>query len=113
MEDIIADARALGNKIAAHPRTMSFVAAARAVSESKDAQAILKAYQEQVTRLQAAEQAGKPIEVSDKHALAESEARVAGNDLLKKMMKCQADYLEMMKRINDAIDEASAASQSK
>ena len=113
MQDIIADAKALGNKIAAHPRTVNFTTAARAVSESDDAQGILKQYQEQVTMLQAAEAAGKPIEVADKHALAESEAQVAGNDLLKKMMKCQADYLEMMKHINDAIDEAAAASQAK
>ena len=111
MEDIITDAKALGKKIAAHPRTIDFVTAARAVSESDEAQGILKQYQEQVVKLQAAEQAGKPIEVADKHALADLEAKVAGNDLLKRMMKCQADYLEMMKHINDAIDEAAAAAQ--
>ena len=111
MDDIITDAKALGKKIAAHPRTKDFLAAARAVAENNDSQQILKKYQEQATRLQALEQAGKPIEVADKHALADYEAQVAGDALLKKMMKCQADYLEMMKRINDAIDEATAASQ--
>ncbi len=54
MQDIIADAKALGNKIAAHPRTVNFTTAARAVSESDEAQGILKQYQQQVTKLQAA-----------------------------------------------------------
>jgi cell fate (sporulation/competence/biofilm development) regulator YlbF (YheA/YmcA/DUF963 family) len=107
MEDIIADARALGKKIAAHPRTATFLAAARAVAEDKSAQDILKSYQEQVNKIRQLEGAGKPLEPEDKHKLMDCEAKLAGNDKLKEMMKHQADYLEMMHRINSAIDEAS------
>lgn len=52
MEDIIADARSLGKKIASHPRMTAFMAAARAVSEDKEAQETLKAYQTQMERIQ-------------------------------------------------------------
>jgi cell fate (sporulation/competence/biofilm development) regulator YlbF (YheA/YmcA/DUF963 family) len=107
MEDIIAHARELGKKIAAHPRCSEFMAAAKAVAEDLEAQKILKAYQEQARRVQELSTAGKPIEVDDKHKLAETEAQVAGNDKLKDMLKHQADYLEMMNRINQAIDQAS------
>lgn len=107
MEDIIADARALGKKIAANERTRAFMTAARAVAEDRDAQGILKAYQDQVQVMQQAEASGKPIEPADKRKLADNEAAIAGNAKLKEMMKAQADYMEMMHRINNAIDEAS------
>ena len=107
MDDLIAAARELGKKIATHQRTRDFTAAAKAVAEDKEAQGILKAYQEQVEHLRNLEKSQKPIEVADKRKLADAEARVAGNEKLKNMMKQQADYLEMMHRINRAIDEAS------
>lgn len=112
MEDIIADARALGKKIAANPRTKSYMAAARAVAEDRDAQNILKAYQDQVMAIRQLEATGKPIEPSEKRKLVDCEAAVAGNGKLKEMMKAQADYLEMMHHINNAIDEASQSGAS-
>lgn len=105
MEDIIAHARELGKKIAAHPRCSEFMAAARAVAEDAEAQQVLKTYQEQLRKMQELTAAGKPIEVEDKHKLADCEARIAGNEKLKMMMKHQADYLEMMNRVNNAMDE--------
>jgi cell fate (sporulation/competence/biofilm development) regulator YlbF (YheA/YmcA/DUF963 family) len=111
MEDIIADAAALGKNIAAHPRMKAFATAARAVAEDAAAQEILKAYQDQIQTMREKEQSGKPIEADEKRALVDSEAKVAGNTLLKAMMKAQADYVEMMKRINDAIDQAQASAQ--
>ena len=106
MEDIVAAAKELGRKIAAHPRCAEFMAAARAVAEDREAQAILRAYQDQARKIQMSEAAGKPIEVVDKHQLAECEMNVATNEKLKAMMKHQANYVEMMNRINAAIDEA-------
>ena len=106
MEDIISHARELGKKIAAHPRCSDFMNATREVAADTEAQRILKEYQEQVTNIRRLEVEQKPIEVEDKHKLADCEAAVAGNELLKTMMKHQADYVEMMTRINNAIDEA-------
>ena len=107
LEPIISQARELGKKIAAHSRTQGFLTAARAVAEDKEAQAILKSYQESVNKLRALEAGGKPIEPEDKRKVAEAERAMAGNDKLKSMMKEQANYLEMMHHINQAIDEAS------
>lgn len=105
MEDIIEHARQLGKKIASHPRTTAFMTAAKAVAGDPEAQAVLKAYQDQIEKLHGLEKAGKPIEPEDKHKLADCEGKVAGHDKLKQMMKHQADYLEMMNRVNHAIDE--------
>ncbi len=107
MEDIIADARALGKKIAANPRTVAFMSAARSVAQDEEAQKILQTYQEQAVKLQQLQAAGKPIEPDDKRKLQDCETAIAGNPKLKEMMKAQADYLELMHRINGAIDEAS------
>lgn len=107
MEDIIAHARELGKKIASHPRCAQFMAAARAVAEDNDAQQVLKTYQEQARRIHELESAGKPIEAEDKRKLADGESKVACHPKLKDMLKHQADYLEMMTHINQAIDEAS------
>jgi cell fate (sporulation/competence/biofilm development) regulator YlbF (YheA/YmcA/DUF963 family) len=109
-DDILADARALGKKIAAHPRTKDFLAAARAVAEDREAQNDLKAYQDAVTRIRTLEAQGKPIEPEDKRKAADAERQVAANEKLKAMMKFQADYLELMHRINTAIEESSQAS---
>lgn len=106
MEDIIADARALGKKIAANPRTVSFMNAARAVESDSEAQKVLRAYQEQAVKIQELQNSGKPIEPEDKRKLQDCEGAIAANEKIKEMMKAQADYLEMMHRINGAIDEA-------
>ncbi|MCG8408328.1 MAG: YlbF family regulator [Phycisphaerales bacterium] len=111
MEEIISEAKALGQKIAEHPRMKEFMAATRAVEQDSNAQAILRKYQEQVQKIRELEQTGKPIEVTDKQALADCEAEVAGNDLLKEMIRTQADYVELMQQINSAIDEAAATAQ--
>ncbi|MFQ5411990.1 MAG: YlbF family regulator [Phycisphaerae bacterium] len=110
MEDIIADARLLGKKIAEHPRMKTFMSAAKAVAENEEAQGILKHFQDMTEKLRGLEQNNQPIEPEDKKALIESEAKFAGNDLLKKMISAQADYLEMMKRVNDAMEQSAAVS---
>lgn len=106
MEEIVAHARELGRKIAAHPRCVEFMVAAKAVAEDKDAQAVYRAYHEQAQRIQSLQATGKPIEPNDKRKMADCEAQIAGNEKLRAMLKHQANYLEMMNRINRAIDEA-------
>lgn len=107
MDDIIAHARDLGKKIAAHPRCAAFLDAARKVAADEQAQRILRDYQDQLARVRALEETGKPVEPQDKRKLADCEAKVAQSEPLKAMIRHQADYLELMAKINQAIDEAS------
>ena len=106
MQEIIADAAALGKKIAEHPRSKAFFDAARAVAADADAQKMLRSYQEAADRLQQLEASGKPIEADDKRKLATLQSDMIGNEKLKSMMKAQADYLELMTRVQQAIDAA-------
>ena len=106
MDHIIAAARDLGKLIAAHSRTQAFLTAAKAVNDDTTAQTAMRAYQEIAERVQRLEYEGKPIEPADKRKLADAQAAVAGHPKLKDLSRHQADYLELMNRVNDAIEEA-------
>ncbi len=107
LDPILAQARELGKKIAEHPRSKDFLAAAKAVAEDKEAQSIMRTYQEAVSKVRTLESQGKPIEPDDKRHAADAERAAAANEKLKNMMRYQADYMELMHRINAAIDESS------
>jgi cell fate (sporulation/competence/biofilm development) regulator YlbF (YheA/YmcA/DUF963 family) len=107
MQDIIRLAQELGNRIAEHSRTKSFVAAAQQVEQDKDASEILHQYEQALGRIQQLEAEGKPIEVADKHAVRELEGKLRSNDTLKNLMKTQADYMELMRQVDTAIQTPS------
>jgi cell fate (sporulation/competence/biofilm development) regulator YlbF (YheA/YmcA/DUF963 family) len=106
MEDIITAAGALGKQIAAHERTRAFLEAARTVAADAEAQNLLREFQTQLEKIRAQEHGGQPVEPADKQRLVTLESQVASNEGLKRLMRSQADYLEMMNRVNDAIESA-------
>ena len=109
MDDIIAKARELGKMIGGNDRTKAFLTAAKAANEDKAAQEVMRAYQTQAEKMQRMEYEGKPIEPDDKRKLAESQVAVASNARLKELSRLQADYLELMNKVNDAIEESIGA----
>jgi cell fate (sporulation/competence/biofilm development) regulator YlbF (YheA/YmcA/DUF963 family) len=106
MQEIIAEAAALGKKIAEHPRSRAFFDAARAAVADPEAQKLLRAYQEAAERLHELEASGKPIEPEDKRRLAALQSEMIGNEKLKAMLKAQADYVELMTHVQQAIEAA-------
>lgn len=104
MDDIIAKARELGKLIGANERTKAFMAAAKAVSDDKAAQDVMREYQKQAESMQRLQMEGKPIEPDMKRRLADSQLAVASNASLKELSRLQADYLELMNKVNDAIE---------
>lgn len=109
MEDLIALAKELGKKIAAHSRTAAFTAAAKEVAADREAQQILRDYQDHADKLGQLQESGKPIEPQDKHRMAELEGKIATHAKLKVLMRAQADYLELMQQVQMAIDHESHA----
>jgi len=83
-------------------------AAQKKVHDDAAAQKILKDYQQQANLIRRRESEGKPIEPDDKRKLAELERGMAANDALKAMMRAQADYLDLMNQVHEAIDAALA-----
>lgn len=106
MQEIITAAAELGKRVAAHPRCKAFLDAANAVSADATAQGLLREYQTQLGRIRQREAAGEPIEPADKRAVQSAQERVAGNALLRAMLAAQADYLELVTQVHQAIDRA-------
>jgi cell fate (sporulation/competence/biofilm development) regulator YlbF (YheA/YmcA/DUF963 family) len=100
---LVQKARELGEVIARHERVRAYMAAQEAVRKDQQAQALLREYARHMEHLHELDQSRKPIEVADKHKAAELEAKIAGNPLLKELMRVQADYVELMNQINQAI----------
>ncbi len=104
-QDLLNQARALGESLAAHPTIQAYYRAQQAVRADAAARRLLQDYQSHLDHLHALEAAQRPIEVADKHRLKDLETQMAGHDTLKTLMRTQADYVELMARVNRAIDE--------
>lgn len=109
MDDIIAKAHELGKLIGANERTRAFVTAAKAAAEDTAAQEVMRQYHQQAEALQRLQMEGKPIEPDMKRKLADGQLAVASNARLKELSRLQADYLELMNKVNDAIEESIGA----
>lgn len=111
MQELLDKARSLGEAIAAHERTSTFFAASAAVRGDKVAKSLLEEVEKQANRIRTLEMEQKPVEPADKHKLAELQTKVSGNDLLKTLMRTQADYIELMNQINNSMQAPLAEAQ--
>lgn len=109
LQELLDKARVLGEAIGAHPRMREYNAAREAVEKDADAQSLLQSYGKQAEHIRELERNQKPVEVADKQKLAEIEGRMAAHDAFKRLMRCQADYVELMNQVNRAMEAPLAA----
>lgn len=105
MQELLKKAEDLGRQLAAHPRFKALIAARDAVRDNQEAARLLRDYSSHADRIQELAAHNRPIEVADKQKLSSLEQAVASNAVLKRLMQAQADFTEMMNRINRAIFE--------
>jgi cell fate (sporulation/competence/biofilm development) regulator YlbF (YheA/YmcA/DUF963 family) len=110
-QELLNQARALGEAIASHPAVQAFLGARAKTNSDTEAQQLLKGYAEQATRIRELEAQQKPVEVADKQKLAECEQKMASNEALKELMRTQADYIGLMNQVNQAMEAPLAQSQ--
>lgn len=108
-QDLVDQARRLGEAIAGHATVKSYFAARQAVQDDKEAQTLLADYTKHMERIQQLEREQKPIEVADKRQVADFESQIASNDPLKQLMRTQADYVALMNQVNQAMEGPVAA----
>ncbi|HPC23409.1 MAG TPA: YlbF family regulator [Phycisphaerae bacterium] len=101
--ELLEKARELGEALARHERVRAYLAAQQAVRQDEQAQTLLRDYARHVDHLRELEASRRPIEVADKHKAADLEAHIAGNARLKELMRMQADYVELINQVNQAI----------
>ncbi len=105
MDDLLKQARALGEAIAGHPVADAMNAARQQVLGDKGAQDLITEHTRLVETIAQKRREQKPIEPSEKQRLAEVEASMAGNAAFKTLMRAQTDYIDLMNRIHKAIEE--------
>ncbi len=103
---ILEQARELGRALAGHPHVRAWHEASRAVQEDSQARQLLEDYHRQIEHIRKLEAEIKPVEVADKRKLADLQAQVAGHELIKRMMAAEADYVTLLRQVNQTIAAA-------
>jgi len=100
---VIELARRLGQAMAQAPAAVAVRAARKELDAQADLKQTLDDYQKQVGKVARLEQAGKPVEVEDKHRLRELNDKLVASEVFKKYTAAQVDYVDLMRKVNDAI----------
>ena len=105
LDKIIAEAGKLGRSIAETAASKAFLESREQLDIDNQSQELVEDYQKQLQKIAELERVGKPIEPEDKHELTDLQQKVASNETLKCWMKAQADFSELMGKVNKAIAE--------
>lgn len=102
-QDIVTEARKLGQLIADHPAAQKLEAVLKQLDQDVEAQRILADYNRQLQKIAEKEQAGQPIEVEDKQAAEQLRNKLIRNPVLRDMQVAQMDYVDLMRQVDQAI----------
>jgi cell fate (sporulation/competence/biofilm development) regulator YlbF (YheA/YmcA/DUF963 family) len=106
MEKALAAAAELGRQIAQEEAFQHLRTAENAVQGDAAAQKILGDFERQRRKIESLEGARKPVEPEDKREMIRLSDAVHGDPKLQELVRAQADYMELMNRVNKAIQQA-------
>jgi len=96
-------AKRLGKAIGESPVAGEMRDARKAMEAEADLVKAVNDFQEQMEKVRKLEVEGKTIEVADKHKLTEMESVLTSSDVFKKYTAAQVEYIDMMRKVNEAI----------
>ena len=105
MERIVELARRLGREIRGHERFTRLLNVEAAVKANEEAKGLLQALEQQSGKIAELQNLNRPIEVEDKHKLQDLRDKAHANPLLQELARAEADYMELMTRVNQAMHE--------
>ena len=106
MEEALAAAAELGRTIAQAEAFQRLRAAEDAVQGDAASQKILQEFDRQRRKIEDLEHSGKPVEPETKHEMIRLSDSVHSAPKLQELVRAQADYMELMNKVNKAIQEA-------
>jgi hypothetical protein len=109
MNEILEMADKLGKAVAASAQAKALHEARKLLDAQPDVLATLKQVQEQSDKMSRLEREKKPIEVEDKHRMAELQDKLLASDIFKKFTAAQVEYVDLMRQVNDALRRRLAA----
>ncbi len=96
-------AKRLGKAIGDSPVAGEMRDARTAMEAEADLIKSVNDFQVQMEKVRKLEAEGKVIEVEDKHKLAELESVLTSSAVFKKYTAAQVEYIDMMRKVNEAI----------
>lgn len=103
MNDILKKAQELGKTISASDRFKAVEKARNEVNADMQLQADVKALNDLSMKVAKLEKDTKPVEPDDKRRLRDLQAKVAGSANMQELMRVEADFTELMNRVQKAI----------
>ncbi len=102
-QEILDAAKKVGQMVAEHDATTKLESSLKALESDTDAQRAIADFNRHLQALAAKEQSGKPIEVDDKRKLESLQQAVVMNIKLRNFQMAQMDYVDLLRKIDDAI----------
>ncbi len=106
MEAALAAAAELGKQIAQDAAFRRLRAAEDAVQGDAASQKVLEEFDRQRRKIEDLERDRKPVEPEDKHEMIRLSDAVHSAPKLQELVRAQADYMELMNKVNKAIQQA-------
>ena len=105
MDDILQLASDLGERIANHERFQKLRATESAVQADEVAGDLVKSSDAQRRKIAELEAKQQPVEPADKHEMMRLDEAIRENENLQGLVQAQADFMELMNKVNRAIRE--------
>ena len=105
MEEITQLAEKLGKAIAGSPQAKKLRDAREQLRQEEGLSETLDEYREQSDKIAKLEAENKPVEVEDKHKLRDLHEKLAGSEAFKKYTAAQMDYVDLMRKVNQSLQQ--------
>ena len=105
MDQIIDLAEKLGQAIADSPQAAALREARDAMNAEPGLRQTLTDFQAQSEKIAQLNAGQGPVEVDDKHRLQELHDKLMGSDAFKKLTAAQVEYVDLMRRVSQAMQK--------
>ena|GEM_PF-813622 len=109
MDKLEETARALGRMLKDSAEYKRFVGASEAFAEDKDLKDMLETLAVKERAIEEKMRSGAPVEVEEKREVTQLRDKTRDHPRYAEFLKAQNDYLVLLKRVNDAVNEAAGA----
>ena len=103
--DVMTQATHLGQLIGAHPAVQQYRELTRQLDLDITARNLVGQFEQLMETLSMKEQNMQPIEIAEKQQAERLQQSIALHPLLKKMMIAQAEYMDLMKKVQEHINQ--------
>ena len=110
-EELVKAAAALGKQLSDNPKVDRLEKAVKKLREDTEAQRALNDLNRHLQLVTEKEVSGRPIEVEDKQKLQSLQTAVVHNLVLKEFQLAQMDYVDLVRKLDDAMYGKSAAAE--